>query len=318
MTLAQENQVSNKIGEKELLSLVRDTQKKLENFGAFELIPKVFNSNIRKTKHFREWYSTPMNYARIIELPLTFNLLKAHKNHHILDISSPKLISLYMMAKGFDNLTISDMEDYFKEDFKVFGKNFSTVPNIEIFDARNIPHEAESFDRVFSISVLEHIPGEGDIEVAKEAARILKPEGIFVITLPACSTYLEEWVNNPSIYWQTEQNKEGLSFYQRRYDKSSIENRFGDLGLQIDDVIYVAENPIKEPQLNDYGMFLHNVHYLNELPLAKIYRKLYEVFRVPLLPYLSYRILSQRYHYLTRNSQDNNIRQVAIKFRKMK
>lgn len=318
MTLAPTNYIDNKIDEQKLLSLVRDTQRKLEIFVAFKLIPKVFKSAIRKTKHFCEWYSTPMNYVRMIELPLTFNLLEVNKNHKILDISSPKLISLYMMANGFSNLTISDIEDYFKEDFQVFTNSFSTNSNIEVFDARNIPHEAESFDRVFSISVLEHIADRGDIDVTKEAARILKPGGIFVITLPACSEYIEEWVNNPSIYWQTEQNQEGLSFYQRRYDESSIWNRFGDLGLQIDDVVYIAEHPIKKPQLNDSGMLLHNVHYLNELPLAKTYRKLYEFFRVPLLPYLSYRMLSQRYHYLTRNSQDNNIRQVAIKLRKMK
>src|SRR5207237_5096475 len=45
------------------------------------------------------------------------------------------------------------------------------------------PLEPGSFDRIFSISVLEHIPAEELPEIMKCAYRLLKPGGFFVITL---------------------------------------------------------------------------------------------------------------------------------------
>jgi SAM-dependent methyltransferase len=304
--------------EKTLIESVRARQSEIEKFVLFQLLPKVIRSSIRNTKHFREWYSVPMNYVRIIESPLTFELLDINKNHKILDISSPKLLPLYMMVNGFKNITVSDIEEYFKEDFKVYSEHFTISPKIETFDARNIPYQDETFDRVFSVSVLEHVPGEGDIHISKEVARVLKPDGLFVLTLPAYKVYLEEWVKNPSIYWQTENDREGRSFYQRRYDESSIRHRFSGLGMTIKDIIYIAEKPIQEPKLNEQGMLLHNVYYLNNLIVVKCLKKLYQILKIPCLPYLSYRRLSERYHYLTRDSSDPNIRQVAVKLQKEK
>jgi SAM-dependent methyltransferase len=306
------------LSEKTLIESVRARQIEIEKFVLFQLLPKVVKASIRNTKHFCEWYSIPMNYVRIIESPLTFELLDVNKNHKILDISSPKLLPLYMMVKGFKNITVSDVEEYFKEDFQVYSQNFPISPKIETFDARKIPYQDETFDRVFSISVLEHVPGEGDIDISKEVARVLKPEGLFVLTLPAYKVYLEEWVKNPSIYWQTEKDREGRSFYQRRYDESSIRHRFSGLGMTIKDIVYIAEKPIQEPKLNDKGMLLHNVYYLNNLIIVKFLKKLYQIFKIPCLPYISHRTVSKRYHYLTRDNSDPNIRQVAVKFQKEK
>ncbi len=42
---------------------------------------------------------------------------------------------------------------------------------------------SNTYDRVFSISVIEHIPGEEAIQLLKEAARILKPRGFFIATI---------------------------------------------------------------------------------------------------------------------------------------
>lgn len=49
-------------------------------------------------------------------------------------------------------------------------------------DATNLPLKAKTFDRIIATEVLEHIPDEQ--AVLRELHRVLKPEGILVITVP--------------------------------------------------------------------------------------------------------------------------------------
>lgn len=302
--------------ESEILKTVRNIQKEIELFYLLRILPKVFTKSVRQTRHFKEWLGAPMNYVRMIELPLTIILLDLEKESRILDISSPKLLSLYLGTNGFQDITISDVEDYFVDDFEIYAKEFGFSPLVKTFDATNIPFEDSSFDRVFSVSVLEHVPDGGDVEIAKEVARILKPDGIFVITCPASVAYSEEWLKNRNFYWSSKVRQDGRVFFQKRYNKQSLQERFGNIGFEIEDIIYIAEKPIEEPKLNENGRLLYNVYYLEELTSVKILKKLHSRFRLPLLPYLAYRHLSYRYHYLTRNGNDKNIRQAAVKLRR--
>jgi len=304
------------VDENNILNDVHKVQKKIELFYILRILPKVFAKSVRQTIHFRQWFAAPMNYVRLIELPLTKILLDLDKESRILDISSPKLLSLYLGTNGFPGITISDVEDYFVEDFKAYAKEFGFSPQIKTFDATNIPFEDCSFNRVFSVSVLEHVPDNGDREIAKEVARILKPNGIFVITCPASITYSEEWLNKQNFYWSSKVREDGRVFFQRRYDEQSIKERFGNIGFEIEDIIFIAEKPIKEPKLNVNGRLLYNVYYLDEIILVKILKILNTIFRLPLLPYFAYRHISYRHHYLTRNCNDKNIRQAAVKLRR--
>ncbi len=299
--------------ENNILKKVRCIQKEIELFYLLRVLPKVFSKSTRQTGHFEEWYSAPMNYVRIIETPLTMSLIDLKKECKILDIASPKFLSLYLGINGFPEITISDVEGYFIEDFKIYAKNFGFSPRIEAFDATNIPFGDNSFDRVFSISALEHVPDNGDREIAKEVARILKKDGIFVITAPASNSYSEEWLKEKNFYWPTKIREDGRAFFQRRYDEQSIRERFGSIGFKIEDIIFIAERPIEEPQLNANGRLLYNAYYLQDFTSVKILKKLSRRLRLPLLPYLAYRQLSHRHHYLTRDGNDRNIRQAAIK-----
>lgn len=296
--------------ENQLLHLVRKRQKDIELFVCLNLLPKY--RSISQTGHFKEWFKLPMNYVRLIELPLTFELLDIKKNHVILDISSPKLLALYMVAKSHANLCISDIEDYFVKDFEAYSEAFKVSPIIQVFDARSIPYNEHTFDRIFSVSVLEHIPDTGDIDVVREVARVLKPGGVFVFTLPAYSTYLEEWQKQSTAYWPTTTREDGFVFFQRRYDYDTIIRRFNYLGFNIEDIVFIAEKPVKQPVLNENGMLMHNYYFLDERWYVK---RLYRINKIPLLPYLAARIHSKHYHYLTRDGKDRNIRQVAVKLR---
>lgn len=300
--------------EEELLLAVRAKQKEIIRFVLSSLIPKVFDDSMRQARHFREWLKTPMNYCRIIELPLTLELLELNnKNLSILDISSPKLLALYLAINQYD-IMASDLEEYFVNDFRVFSDTFGMVLKTKCFDATQIPYENEIFDRVFSISVFEHIPDYGDVEAVKEVARVLKLGGVFVMTLPAYKTYYEEWLKGESFYWRGKQREDGSVFFQRRYTEDTIRERFEGLGLDIEEIIWIAERPIKQPSFNKSGRLDHNVYYIDSLPIVRFVKKITP--KVPLIPYFLYNYYSHKTHYFTTSFNDENIRQVAIKFRK--
>jgi hypothetical protein len=87
------------------------------------------------------------------------------------------------------------------------------------------------------------------------------------------------------------------------------------LGLTIEEIIWIAEEPIQEPSLNETGRLDHNVYYLEKLFWVRLIKKLTS--KIPLIPYFIYSYISGKTHYLQSSFNDNNIRQVAIKFRKL-
>lgn len=296
-----------------LLLACRARQKEIETFCKQVLYPKITNPKIVKTRHFREWWRVPMNYVRIMELSLTLELLDLAPAHHVVDISSPRLLSLFLALQKYKNLHITDIENYFLKDFEVYKKEFQFSAALEVFDAQKMPYENASIDRIFSISVLEHLPEEGDAAIVKEAARVLKPGGKLVITLPAAPTYLEEWQKEKTFYWPSVQNAKGEHFLQRRYDGVSLEKRFANLGLEMETPVFVAEHPIKPPQMNENGMWLHNAYYLMETEAYRQASKPWAKLK-PMSLYKVEREYSEKSHYLTTDSTDKNIRQVAVKF----
>ncbi|WP_017731983.1 class I SAM-dependent methyltransferase [Nafulsella turpanensis] len=295
----------------DLMGKARKKQAVLEKFFMFRLFPKVLDKKVRRTELFQEWFSQFMNYPRIIELSLTLELLelKGVSSKRVLDISSPKLLALYLALETSSKVHVSDVEDYFISDFEIYRKKFKEHFELEVFDAREIPHRENTFDCIFSISVLEHVAGDGDGEIMHEVQRVLKPGGIAVVTLPAWREYIEEWQKEKRFYWPTEENERGELFYQRRYDIHAIKKRMLVDGLKINKVIFVAEQPIEQPKFDANGMLLHNAHFATKKASTK-------EGKLPLREYLVYKKLSKKYHYLTTDGTDPNVRQVVVQFKK--
>ncbi|MCC5638429.1 class I SAM-dependent methyltransferase [Nostoc sp. CHAB 5844] len=299
-----------------ILKSVRLNQKNIEEVIAAFLFKNFFNENVRKTGHFRQWLQIPMNYARIMEIPLTMLLLDAKKEERILDISSPKLLALYYSLSGYTSVVAADMEDYFINDFEIFKKYSGLNIELKVFDTTKlIPYPENYFDKIFSISVLEHIPYDGDTEALKQILRVLKPSGTAVITLPAFSNYIEEWISSKSFYWKSVTNANGAVFYQRRYDLESIHSRLSVNGGKIDKILFVAERPIKQPGLNPEGRMLHNSYYIDHVIFSK-YLKKFQKFQIPLSAYFAENYVSHKCHYITDDHSDVNIRQAVIKIKK--
>jgi SAM-dependent methyltransferase len=295
------------------INTIRKIEKQIRLSSMKFICKNILKKSMRKTKHVREWYHKPMNHDRIMEVPITALLLDAKQNDKILDISSPKLLALYYALNGYNHVVAADLEEYFVKDFNTFNKELNLKINTSVFDAsKKIPFPDATFDKIFSISVLEHIPDDGDKLALQEMLRVLKSSGSIVITLPVYKQHIEEWITDKDC-WQTIENDEGKFFFQRHYDRESFFSLFKDLECNLDNVTLIAEKPIKTPEIQKTGKLFHNSMYLMQTPIYRIAGKL------RFIPFIEYYLslkTSKEGHYITKDWSDPNIRHVVAKITK--
>ena len=132
----------------------------------------------------------PMDIARYFELPATANALEIRSKDKILDLSSAKLLSLFLCEKSNSEVIAVDMWEKEINNWKTFVKTIDqkktnlSFLTLEVADGRCLTYPDEYFDKIYSISVLEHIPDDGDTRTIIELARVLKKGGVLVITVP--------------------------------------------------------------------------------------------------------------------------------------
>jgi SAM-dependent methyltransferase len=172
----------------------------------------------------------PVEYIRCSEFRYVLEHLDVTGDHRVLDIGSPKLLSLFLASRVGANIWATDLVDDFFPPYAAYAASVLGSKRqryvIETQDARTLTYRDESFDRVFSVSVVEHIPGDGDARAIQEIARVLKPGGIACLTVPWSDRgYLEEFhAAGPDVYWVRSSDREKV-FYQRAYDRASLQAR---------------------------------------------------------------------------------------------
>jgi len=79
-----------------------------------------------------------------------------------------------------------------------------------VCDTTNLPFKESEFDRVFLIASLNHIPRKNREKVLKEAFRVLKPNGMIVITM--IGPKIGFWVHKFGSFfrWDTDQTERGM------------------------------------------------------------------------------------------------------------
>ncbi|MGH7902837.1 MAG: SAM-dependent methyltransferase [Candidatus Dormibacteraceae bacterium] len=185
------------------------------------------------TRHALARIANPISYPRLIEFRLLSERLElpAGQRVSVLDIGSPKLPFFMLAARTQAELHATDVRDYFIRSATQFLEGLGLAGELgrrlflETEDARQLTYGSASFDRVYSISVLEHIPGDGDGEAMAEMARILKPGGIAVLTVPYSSAGASETFVGADVYERTRTAKHQRLFYQRHYDDPALEAR---------------------------------------------------------------------------------------------
>ena len=123
-------------------------------------------------------FIVPENYWRTLENRLTFDELCVSATDRVLDVGSPKLLSLFIAERLRAEVYATDIENYFVNDYAGFRRQRGIAESkfhaLEA-DGRSLPFPDGHFTRAYSMSVLEHIPDRGDSECVKKIARTLAP-----------------------------------------------------------------------------------------------------------------------------------------------
>jgi SAM-dependent methyltransferase len=109
------------------------------------------------------------------------------------------------------------------------------------------------FDAAYSVSVLEHIPDEGDSAAITELIRVVRPGGVVVVTVPFDRRYRETFVDGP-VYERKPVASERI-FFERHYDRETLAARLlGSAATEVVDLSFWGEGRVRvEALLNRLG-----------------------------------------------------------------
>ena len=183
----------------------------------------------RRLRRALRYLVVPVNYWRSLEYRLALEAGRFGAGDRVLDVGSPKLLSLWIAERLGAKVVATDIESYFIDEYELL-RRARRVPaerlRLEVEDGRKLSYEDAAFDRVYSLSVLEHIPDDGDTECVRELARVLAPGGRCVLTVPFWPTSRIDW-RDPDFYWSgaSVDGDGGRVFYQRRYSAVDLHER---------------------------------------------------------------------------------------------
>lgn len=197
--------------------------KKFYSFGR-SIASKLLSNGLLSPKLFLN----PVSIVRYFEFDYALQSFVKNNftENNVLDISSPYLFGFYL-ASSFEgeyhycNPDSQDLNLVRKYSSKL---KFMMRYTADFADATKLPYSDSSFSHIFSISVIEHINGNGDNDAIKEMWRVLKPNGILILTFPIAKSFEEEFSDTDTYGLDVKQVKEKF-FFQRIYDEISIRER---------------------------------------------------------------------------------------------
>ena len=169
----------------------------------------------------------PVSIVRYFEYEFALKNLSSKPNvDNVLDISSPYLFGFYCAFKQNLNYTYLNPD---LNDLNLVKKYSSIILNnlnykAETGDATKLNFPNNNFDSIVSISVIEHINNEGDVDAIKEIWRVLKPSGVLILTFPVSKSFSIEYSESDTYGLNVDQINDKF-FFQRVYDKKSIKER---------------------------------------------------------------------------------------------
>jgi SAM-dependent methyltransferase len=147
----------------------------------------------------------------------------------ILDVGSPKCFGLYLASKFDAEVHLTDISPLNVDEYEVMWngvrRHACGRAVFSVQDARTLSYASDSFDVVYSMSVIEHIEGsEGDSESIREFMRVLRPGGLLLVSVPLGINYLEQ--ERLGLQGAVRKMEDGhLYFFQRIYDVRTLEDR---------------------------------------------------------------------------------------------
>jgi len=222
----------------------------------------------------------PVSYWRVAEFGYVWRQLRAIKAGKVLDLGSPKDLAVILARdRGFSVTAVDILPEAIslsERHARALGLSGTGPGRVssEVQDGRTLTYADNTFDVVYSVSVLEHIPDAGDTAAMRELVRVVKPGGLVVVTVPYDLQYRETFVNE-SVYERAQLGSQPV-FFERHYDEATLASRllgpsradvcdletWGEPTLPME-ALLVRAGPLRipaspiEPWLS--GLFLHRV-----------------------------------------------------------
>lgn len=167
----------------------------------------------------------PLDSVRYFELDFMWAALRNLHFRRYLDVSSPRLVPLLLLAAKRDlEADLLNPDDRDLETTTQFVRaarleRRCRLHNVTIAEA-GLPPLA--FDVITSLSVLEHILE--DTDAVRAMWDRLAPGGRLLLTVPCANEEYEEYVSR-DVYGVLEPQADGFTFWQRYYDQKRLEAR---------------------------------------------------------------------------------------------
>jgi SAM-dependent methyltransferase len=171
-----------------------------------------------------------VDYVRCLEFPLVFDNLQLRRGGWLLDVGSGQAdFPLYIASRTPTSAVALDASERVRSQRAMAarlarqGLDTSGRFHIMVGDAQAVPCRDGVFDDISLISTIEHVEGNGDSVAMQELARVLKPGGRLVLTVPYnYDRYRDFWVTDNTY---TAAYRGTPLFYQRHYDDHALTKR---------------------------------------------------------------------------------------------
>ena len=171
----------------------------------------------------------PTSYWRTAEFAYVFRQLRLQQGARVLDLGSPKdLAGMLARGRGYHVVATDFLEEAVEVSERyaraqgISGDGAGQVRS-EVQDGRALTYGDDEFDAAFSVSVLEHIPDEGDAVAMRELVRVVRPGGAIIVTVPFAQSYRETFVPAALCPWAGD--AAGDVFWERHYDEAELKRR---------------------------------------------------------------------------------------------
>ena len=169
---------------------------------------------------------TPVESTRYLEFGLAWEFLSDISIDRYLDVSSPRLFPLALMAQRWE--AAAELINPNQEDLNVTAglvracglADRCTLWNCLLEEA---PFSSSTFDLITSLSVVEHIPA--DTNAVLRMWDLLKRGGKLVLSVP-CAAIAEEQYIDVDHYGLQQPDERGHFFLQYVYDEALLQERF--------------------------------------------------------------------------------------------
>ena len=221
------------------------------------------------------WHANQLNLFRFFEyskavqfLELAKSDLREAQSLQLLDVGTgPSILPSFLASYYNVSVICGDIYattlTYQRLSFqKVELDNFIGIS----LDAQALPFRDSSFDRVVSISVIEHV--QNDTAAITEMVRVLKPDGILVLSFPF-SYKPREARGMLDMGWYYIFHKKRKSFFQRYYHPLEFIRLVHQIGANVETYALFDGLIMKLSRIIPPGLFLYKDY---------LFYKLYERF----------------------------------------